>query len=206
MTGPGLNQDGLPSVVVHAFLHLQALPEFVCWPPNSPPETSTFLLLWKWITSLLQCWMPLSSLVSPAAAPRLQLRQHLVDAIVGSPMWPSSSPRSPPSMLRVLQRLHAAVSSGDGAALRAPRSWSNLSMSFFVILAHRGLYVPSSCSWACTSGSAVLVVAAFIVPSDHKGYSQVAQHDSHDLCRFAILDVPSRWRRQLHVVRAIWYV
>ena len=34
-------------------------------------------------------------------------------------------------------------------------------------------------------------------------FSQVAQRDSHDLGRFSLLDVPYRWRRQLHVVRAI---
>ena len=34
-------------------------------------------------------------------------------------------------------------------------------------------------------------------------FSQVAQRHSHVLCRFSLLDVPSRWWRQLHVVRAI---
>ena len=34
-------------------------------------------------------------------------------------------------------------------------------------------------------------------------FSQVAQRDSHDFCRFSLLDVPSRWRRRLHVVCAI---
>ena len=37
-------------------------------------------------------------------------------------------------------------------------------------------------------------------------FSQAAQWDSHDLCRFSLVDVPSRWWRQLHVVRAISYV
>ena len=33
-------------------------------------------------------------------------------------------------------------------------------------------------------------------------FSQVAQRHSHDLCRFSLLDVPSGWRRQLHVACA----
>ena len=36
-------------------------------------------------------------------------------------------------------------------------------------------------------------------------FSQDSGRDSQDLCCFSLVDAPSRWRRQLHVVRAISY-
>ena len=36
-------------------------------------------------------------------------------------------------------------------------------------------------------------------------FYKLLSEDSHDICRFSLLDVLSRWRRQLHVVRAVQY-
>ena len=48
-----------------------------------------------------------------------------------------------------------------------------------------------------------LMLSSAVVAPLLLGFSQVAQRHSDELCRLSLLDVPSWWRRQLHVVCVI---
>ena len=64
----------------------------------------------------------------------------------------------------------------------------------------------SSALWILSVGNPFCFVFKCWCGTIAARFSQVAQRHCHDLCRFSLVDVHSRWRRQLHVVRTIWYV
>ena len=118
------------------------------------------------------------------------------------PLFPSRTCSSPPLVSHLIQypgyhgvliiRASIALGPSEGASLMHTHS----SKYAFFKVSSIGIY----------NERYLLAISLWVVASIVARFSQVLQRHSHDLCRFSLLDVPSWWRRQLHVVCAILYV